>query len=105
MIPCAGVVSRPSGGIALASSVAGSGQDKGALVGGELAETFEGASGVLHPEDVVDLKVVGDAFFETGLVDAVPGLVGHGLRGDFKERRLIHVVPKAGDALADEVRV
>ncbi len=105
MVPCAGVVAGPCGGVAVASGVTGAGQDERAHVGREFAQSFVGASAVLHAEDVVNLKMAGCAGLEAGLFDSVLSIVGHGLGGDLEDGRLVHVVPEAGNAFLHEVGV
>src|SRR5580698_4424081 len=105
MIPGAGVVTCPSSRVTLAACVAGAGHYKGPLIGSQLQNALIGAARILHAEDIVDFKMIGNSFLEARLVNAVLGLVRHGLRGHFKERWLVHVVPEAGNTFVDKVCV
>src|SRR5580693_3511450 len=101
MVPSAGIVAGPGGGVTVTAGVTGAGHDEGSAVRRELEQAFECATGVLHSEDVVDLEVIGGAGSKPRLFDAVLGVVGHGFGGDFEDRGLVHVIPEASDAAAD----
>ncbi len=105
MVPGGAVVSGPGGGVALATGVAGSGEDEGALIWGESEEAVVGGAGVLHAVDVVDLEVGGGAGLEAGSGDAVLDVVRHGFGGGVEDGGLVHVVPEAGDSVVEEVFV
>ena len=51
----------------------------------------------------MDLQVGRGALAEAGFVDPMLYVVGHGLARTIEDRRLIHVVPEAGDAILNEV--
>ena len=78
VIPGAGIVAGPGDGVALTAGIAGAGHDEGAHVGLEFQQALIGAAAVLHAEDVVNLKMIGDAGCESRLFDAVLHIVGHG---------------------------
>src|SRR6266446_2357625 len=57
MIPGAAIIPRPCDGVSLSPSIAGACQNKGPLIGRERQQSVVGRSGVLHPIDIVNLKV------------------------------------------------
>src|SRR5271156_2727302 len=57
VVPCGTVVSRPRGGVALTSSIAGASEDEGALVRPQRKKSIVCGARILHAVDIVDLKV------------------------------------------------
>src|SRR5437868_2577163 len=105
MVPGAAVIAGPGSGIALAAGIAGTGQDEGALIWRELQQSVVGSAGVLHSIDVVDLSVCRCARLESWFVDPVFDLIGHGPPGSVEDRRFVHVVPKSGNSVVNELCV
>ncbi len=105
MIPRAGVVAGPCGGIALPAGVGGAGQDKGPQIGIELEQAFECGAGILHAVDIMNFQVICRARPETWFVDAVLRSVRHGEIIGKKNRGLVHVVPKARNAFRQEILI
>jgi hypothetical protein len=77
VVPGAGVVAGPGDSITLTSGKARACHDKGTHVGLESQQTVIGPAAVLHAEDVVDFKMIGDARGESRLFDAVLHIIGH----------------------------
>ena len=63
------------------------------------------AARILHPVDVVDLGVGRVARRKIVAVDPVDVVERHGLGRRLEHRRLVHVVPEAGEAVVDEILV
>ncbi len=103
VIPGGAVVASPGDGVALASGVAGTRHHKRPLVRPQRKLTLLGGAGVLHTKNVVDLKVGRGALAEAGFVDPMLDVVWHRLARAIENRRLIHVVPEAGDAILNEI--
>src|SRR2546423_14205004 len=90
MVPSAAVVARPGSGITLSTRVSGAGQNEGALVGAQLAQTFVCGAGVFHPKNVVDGAVIeGSAIVEAG-----PRLERHGFFRALGKGRVVYVISK-----------
>src|SRR5579871_2315218 len=105
MIPRGAIVSCPRCRVALPPRIGCACQHKGPLIRLELQQALIGSPRVLHAEDVVYLKMSCSARHESRLVDAMLHGVGHRLGGNFEDRWLVHVVPKARDAFLIEVLV
>src|SRR5207248_4203482 len=71
MVPGGAVVAGPCGSIALPSGVRSAGEHKRALVGRNLEQSLICRARILHPINVVYLKMAGSAPLESGLVDLV----------------------------------
>ena len=74
-------------------------------VGRNLQQPFKRAPAVFHAEDIVDLKMIGNARRKSRLIDAMLNIVGHRLRRHFEDRRLIHVVPESRHPLLHKILV
>ena len=101
VIPGGAVVAGPGGGVALRAGISGACEDERALVALEFAQAFVGGADVFHAENVVDGAMVGRG----AVIQAVDGVERHGLVGALEDGRLVHVIPKAGDAHRDEIFV
>src|SRR6202158_2922194 len=98
MIPCGTVVTGPGCRITLSTGVAGARQHEWPQVRIELLQPIEGSSRVFHPVQVVNLRMSRCTLYESWFFDAVHHVFGHRLRRSVEDRRLIHVIPKAGNA-------
>src|SRR2546423_925772 len=101
MVPSAAVVARPGSGITLSTRVSGAGQNEGALVRAQLAQTFVCGTGVFHPKNVVDGAVIEGS----AIVEAVTRLERHGFIRALEKGRFVHVIPKTRDTHGEEILV
>ncbi len=98
MIPGRAVVASPGRGITLPAGEARPRHHEGALVGAKRAQPVIGRARIFHAIDVVDFGVGRDARGEIIAGDTVAHVERHGLGRRFEDRRLIHVIPDAGNA-------
>src|ERR1700722_12116989 len=105
MVPGAAVVPRPRRSVPLASGVGGACKHHGTQIGIQFLQTLEGRTRILHAVDVVYLRVGRGAFHEAWLVDPMNDIERHGPRGRAEDGRLVHVIPKARNALPVEILI
>src|SRR5713226_5328585 len=105
MIPGGTVIPGPCGAVPLASGIAGTSHHKWPLVRSQPDLTFISRARVLHAEDIVDLPVQCRALAEARFVDAMLYVIRHRFARAIEDRRLVHVIPEAGNPLAHEILV
>src|SRR5258706_6806584 len=104
MLPAADVVAGPDGGVALDTGVAGTGQHEGTLRGTLPPRPVEAGARPLHAVGVVKAPVRQGGTLRA--LGPVPGVQRQRRAGGriavrrqaIRQRRLVHVVPDAGDA-------
>src|SRR5438270_13224200 len=105
MIPTRGVIAGPRGGVALSARITGSRQNEWAFIRIEFEQSFIRCARIFHTKHVMNFQVAGGTSAESRLMDAMLNIVRHSFTGHLENRRLVHIVPKAGHALRDKIFV
>src|SRR3984957_14575550 len=105
MVPGAAVVTGPGLAIALAARIGSAGQNHRPLIRIQLLQALESGARVLHAVDVMDLGMRRHAFSESRFVNTVNDIQRHRPRWRVEYRRLVHVIPKPGNALLIKILI
>src|SRR5439155_797823 len=97
------VVAGPGHRVALPAGIARAGHHERPQAWTELLQPLERRAAVLHAVDVVQLGMARRSGRETVALDPVDRAERHRLGRRVEDRRLVHVVPEAGDAVSGEV--
>src|SRR5258708_30383577 len=98
MIPGRCVVTGPCGRIPLSPDICRPCKHKWSQIGLEAQQSFVGGAGIFHAEHVVDFAVRCRTARLPGFINAMQDFERHGAAWNFKDRWLVHVIPKPGDA-------
>src|SRR6185312_11204918 len=96
------VVSGPGDGVALAASEGGAGHHERPLGRPPALHSLERSARILHSVDIVDFGMARITWSEVIAFDPMDIVERHGLGRRIEHRRLVHVVPEAGEAVGDE---
>src|ERR1035438_584695 len=103
MVPTAAVVSGPGGCISLTAGISGPSKYKRTNLWIDGAKTVKGRTRVLQPINGVNLGMACGARCKPRLIDAMHNILGHRSSRRVEDRWLVHVIPKAFDAVATQV--
>ena len=101
VIPGGAVVAGPGGCIAFGARIGRACEHEGPLVRPQLEKAIVGRASVFHAEDIVN----GAMIERRAVVEAMNIVERHGFGKSLESRRLVHVIPEAGDSHVDEILV
>src|SRR5689334_21500062 len=99
MVPGGGVVSGPGESVALSACESRARQDERTLVRAQFEQPLIGGTRILQSHHIVNFRMCRGTSGETGLFDTLEVIERHGFTRSVKHRRLVHVIPEAGDAI------